>query len=282
MTFPDTSLPIHPRTGLRAVGIVRGRPVWPILGGDGTGDAGSATGQQTATGTDAGTGAVGTQTGQQTAGTGTATDTGTQTGTNNGDGGTGQQQAGQGTPPKPGPPAQKTFTQAELDSIIQKRMSGFEESFSKKLAGLFGGEPAGDGAPKPEAVLKQAQDAIDSTRQQAHLTMAETLAEKAGIKPERLDVFLGLANLKGALKDVDQNDPAAVKAAIKTAVEAKATEYPEWKSEQLPGASGGDRGQHAADGKKRWTRDEISKLSQEDLVKNAAELQKAAAEGRIS
>lgn len=27
------SLPIHPRTGLRAVGIVGGRPVWPILGG---------------------------------------------------------------------------------------------------------------------------------------------------------------------------------------------------------------------------------------------------------
>jgi HK97 family phage major capsid protein len=26
-------LPIHPRTGLMAVGIVRGRPVWPILGG---------------------------------------------------------------------------------------------------------------------------------------------------------------------------------------------------------------------------------------------------------
>lgn len=30
-----TALPIHPRTGLRAVGIVAGRPVWPILGGSG-------------------------------------------------------------------------------------------------------------------------------------------------------------------------------------------------------------------------------------------------------
>jgi len=28
-------LPTHPRTGLRAVGIVGGRPVWPILGGSG-------------------------------------------------------------------------------------------------------------------------------------------------------------------------------------------------------------------------------------------------------
>jgi hypothetical protein len=29
----STTLPTHPRTGLRAVGIVKGRPVWPILGG---------------------------------------------------------------------------------------------------------------------------------------------------------------------------------------------------------------------------------------------------------
>lgn len=32
-------LPIHPRTCLRAVGIVNGRPVWPILGGDDGDDA---------------------------------------------------------------------------------------------------------------------------------------------------------------------------------------------------------------------------------------------------
>lgn len=32
-------LPIHARTRLLAVGIVRGRPVWPILGGDDTADA---------------------------------------------------------------------------------------------------------------------------------------------------------------------------------------------------------------------------------------------------
>ncbi len=31
-------LPTHPVTGLRALGIVGDKPVWPILGGDGTGD----------------------------------------------------------------------------------------------------------------------------------------------------------------------------------------------------------------------------------------------------
>jgi len=34
-----TDLPVHFRTGLRAVGIVNGRPVWPILGGDDSDDA---------------------------------------------------------------------------------------------------------------------------------------------------------------------------------------------------------------------------------------------------
>lgn len=32
-------LPVHFRTGLRAVGIVNGRPVWPVLGGDESEDA---------------------------------------------------------------------------------------------------------------------------------------------------------------------------------------------------------------------------------------------------
>ncbi|GAB3376268.1 hypothetical protein [Amycolatopsis echigonensis] len=30
----NTDLPVHPRTGLRAVGIVGGRPVWPIFGAE--------------------------------------------------------------------------------------------------------------------------------------------------------------------------------------------------------------------------------------------------------
>jgi hypothetical protein len=33
------TLPTHPRTGLHAVGIVKGRPVWPILGGEESADA---------------------------------------------------------------------------------------------------------------------------------------------------------------------------------------------------------------------------------------------------
>lgn len=40
-----TELPMHPRTGLRAIGVLpSGRPVWPAMGGDGTGD-GNTSGQ---------------------------------------------------------------------------------------------------------------------------------------------------------------------------------------------------------------------------------------------
>lgn len=44
MQAHDEALPIHPFTGLRAVGIVAGKPVWPIRGGDGTGGDGSGDG----------------------------------------------------------------------------------------------------------------------------------------------------------------------------------------------------------------------------------------------
>lgn len=36
----SSDLPTHPRTGRQAVGIVNGKPVWPILGGSGEGDDG--------------------------------------------------------------------------------------------------------------------------------------------------------------------------------------------------------------------------------------------------
>jgi hypothetical protein len=39
MTARAADLPIHFRTGMRAVGIVAGRPVWPILGGEESDDA---------------------------------------------------------------------------------------------------------------------------------------------------------------------------------------------------------------------------------------------------
>lgn len=47
----DTTLPIHPRTGLQAIGMIGHRPVWPIQGGSGEGAEGTE-------GTETGTGAT--------------------------------------------------------------------------------------------------------------------------------------------------------------------------------------------------------------------------------
>lgn len=51
------TLPLHPDTGLRAIGHTRRGPIWPVLGGDGTGDGN--------TGDDSGTGDNNAQSGAQ-------------------------------------------------------------------------------------------------------------------------------------------------------------------------------------------------------------------------
>lgn len=198
---------------------------------------------------------------------------------------TGQQQdtGQQATPPKPGPPpnAEKTFTQADLDRILNERLSRQEKSLGDKLAALFGNKTDdGDSTTKPEDVLKRAEDMLATARTTANNATAEALAQAAGIKPERIETFIGLANLAGALKDVDQNDAAAVKTAIKAAVDAKAAEFPEWKTTTAPAASGGDRSA-AAGGKKTYTRAQLESMSADELAANADDILAAQREGRI-
>ncbi|MET9002742.1 hypothetical protein [Amycolatopsis sp. NPDC004169] len=53
-------------------------------------------------------------------------------------------------PLKPGPPPAKTFTQADVDRIINERLSRREKSIGDKIAELFGGKPSdGDGESSP-------------------------------------------------------------------------------------------------------------------------------------
>ncbi|AUI56791.1 hypothetical protein [Amycolatopsis sp. BJA-103] len=194
-----------------------------------------------------------------------------------------QQDSGQTTPPKPGPPpnAEKTFTQADLDRILNERLSRQEKSLGDKLAALFGNKSTeGDGTVKPEDVLKRAEDMLTTARTTANTATAEALAQAAGIKPERIATFIGLANLTGALQGVDQNDAAAVKTAIKTAIDAKAAEFPEWKTTTAAPASGGDRSA-AAGGKKTYTRADLASMSDNELADNADEILAAQREGRI-
>lgn len=84
------TLPIHPRTGLTALGILpSGKIVWPAMGGDGTGDGGDGQG------------------GNANGGQGPGGD--------GGQGGGGNQNAGGG--------GERTFSQSELEAIIGDRLA---------------------------------------------------------------------------------------------------------------------------------------------------------------
>ncbi|SER95348.1 hypothetical protein SAMN05216188_11859 [Lentzea xinjiangensis] len=158
--------------------------------------------------------------------------------------------APQGTPPAQPPAGQpggeKTFTQADLDRIIgerlekqQKALQSQQSEQMKKLAEAMGWQNP-EGAPDPAKLLEQAQQQANAYQQQAQSAMAEALAAQAGIRPERVGTFAKLVDLAGALKDVDPTSGDAVRTAIKSAVDAKAAEFPEWKGAVLPGSSGGD------------------------------------------
>lgn len=84
------TLPLHPRTGLTALGVLpSGKVVWPAMGGDGTGNGGDGQG--------------GNANGGQPAGG------------DGGQGGGGNQNAGGG--------GERTFTQSELEAIIGDRLA---------------------------------------------------------------------------------------------------------------------------------------------------------------
>ena len=86
----NITLPIHPRTGLTALGILpSGKVVWPVMGGDGTGTGGDGQG------------------GNANGGQGPGGD--------GGQGGGGNQNAGGG--------GERTFTQSELEAIIGDRLA---------------------------------------------------------------------------------------------------------------------------------------------------------------
>lgn len=160
-------------------------------------------------------------------------------------------------PPVPTPPAgsepsdaNKTFTQADLDRIIGDRLTRAEQTWqqkqdeaaaerNKQLAAVFGiTDP--NATPDPAKLLEQAQQQATAAQQRADTAEAKAVALAAGVKPERLDLFLRLADVSGVLKDVDRSKPEAAGVALKSAVDAALTAAPEFKGSALPSASGGD------------------------------------------
>lgn len=151
------------------------------------------------------------------------------------------QPAPQGAPTgQPGdsqpPTGEAKFTQADLDRIAGQARAAERAKWQKQVQGVFG-----EGAPDdPAAALKQAQQQATVYQQQAQTAMAESLAAQAGIKPERVGMFVRLVDMGNALNGIDPSDLGAVRGAIKTAVDQAAAALPEFKGSALPASSGGD------------------------------------------
>ncbi|PXY20326.1 hypothetical protein BAY59_31290 [Prauserella coralliicola] len=143
--------------------------------------------------------------------------------------------------------AGKTFTQADVDRLINERIQRERKTFedrqaeqNKQLAKVLGyGDDTDD--VDPAKALEAEQSRATAAEQRADLAEAKVLAAAAGIKPERVGAFVKLCDISGALKGVDRADEKAVEAAIEGAVKKGVEEYPEFKGSSLPASSGGDR-----------------------------------------
>lgn len=240
---------------------------------NGTGGAGGGDGQQsTSTASAASTGAA--QTPDQTANT--TTTGGSQAGAEKGE----QQQTNGGNDGGKDDSG-KTFTQADLDRIINDRLTKQQDSMKKQFAQALGIEDP-NAETDPAKLLEQQKSATSEAQKRADAAEAKSLALAAGVKPDRVDRFAKLVDVDSALKDVDRSDSSKVSEALNSAVASTLEDVPEFKasSANVPSTSGGDRST-GDNGKPVYTRDQIKNMSREDLVEKSDELTQAMAEGRI-
>lgn len=181
-------LPIHPITGLQAVGIVGGRPVWPILGGSGDGNDDSQNGSQGGPG--------GGQGGQQNGGQGSQQ--GGQSGTQGGSNGGGQ--SGQGS--QQGSAATISLSQEALDKIVEDRLIRDRAARDKKYADYdqvvekannydkLLQDTESDAEKRVREATEQARSAV-LAEMRPQLVLAEMRATAAGrIEPDRFDTLV--------------------------------------------------------------------------------------------
>lgn len=151
-----------------------------------------------------------------------------------GDGGQGQ--AGD-TPTDGG----RTFTQEDLDRLIQQRLQRERKKWEQQLeeerkkAAMTEAERLK--AEKEEAE-RRAQEAQQQAARRLVQVEAKVVAMELGVKPDRIPYILRLADLSS----VDMDDSGQVDAkALRAAIEAVLKDVPELKgAEQAPGKSGAD------------------------------------------
>ena len=202
-------LPTHPVTGLTALGMTRRGPVWPVMGGDGTGDGGDGQGGN-ANGGDPGAGGDGGQNGQTNDG--------------NGDGG---QQGGQ--EPPTGPDGQP------LDAA---RLQRLVENLRSEITTLKGKQQGTGQAPAPQQGQQQAgQEPATDDGTAAELTATKTelsifkAAGKHGADPSKLTDSRSFMDKVAGLPTEDRDKKLGE--LIKKTLE----EHPHYGTGQAPGTT---------------------------------------------
>lgn len=198
--------------------------------------------------------------------------------------------AGGQTPPADTPPAGdagKTFTQADLDRIINDRLAKAQTTFDQKLAEI----QATAGKTELEAAQIKAQGleeklgtVTQASAQRIAATEAKLAAHLAGGKADRLQHIVAQADLTAAVADDGTVDEAKVAEAIGKVLE----QFPEWKGATIPSSSGGELTPGAPGAKPTYTRAEITSMTEKmrgqdpaEARKTLAEINSAMAEGRI-
>lgn len=175
----------------------------------------------------------------------------------------------------------KTFTQAELDAILSKRLARERKQWeqqvedAKKKAAMDETERLK--AEKAEAEQK-AQAAQAAANQRLIKAEAKVQAAALGVKPERIDYAIRLADLSG-VEVGDDGEPDAK--AVKAAIEAVLRDVPELKGVSGSVGTGSNPGGDGNQGTKNpWKRETFNLTEQARLLREnpalAAQLKAAA------
>lgn len=190
--------------------------------------------------------------------------------------------AGGTTPPAaPSGDAGKTFTQADLDRIINDRLAKERKTFEQQIeeAKATAGKSDLEAA---QIKLQQTEGKLTEVTQAAAQRIAKTEAKvaavTAGAKTDRIAAVIAQADLTDAITDDGDVDEAKVAAAIEKVL----TDFPEWKAETIPGKSGGELSGGGPGGKPTFTRKQIADMSQEERLKRIDEINDALADNRVT
>lgn len=134
----------------------------------------------------------------------------------------------------------KTFTQEELDRLIQQRLQRERKKWEQQLeeerkkAAMTEAERL---KVEKEEAERKAREAQQQAAQRLVQAEAKVVALELGVKPDRIPYVLRLADLSG----VDVGDDGVVDAkALRDAIEAVLRDVPELKGSMTPGKSGAE------------------------------------------